>query len=130
MKNLSSIRSYETNNDIVKKYVGTSSFGQTRIVFLPLIVGIMLVFFLGYCAYDGLLPTMGYGVAGTLAIVAVACFVIVSIISKKDKQKLASGTNTAPICIAKIIYGNDAARTYYAIYTTGTSDMMKHLSML
>lgn len=119
MKDLSRIRAYETDPEIVKKYVRSGAIGQNRLVYLPLIAGMMLVFFLGYSAYDGLLPTIGYGVAGVCAVIAVLCFLAVGVIIKKDRQKLSAIINTAPICIAKIIYGNESARTYYAIYTTG-----------
>ncbi|TDX86447.1 hypothetical protein [Epilithonimonas xixisoli] len=119
--NIEKLKKLETDSAIINKYIGVSSFGHNKIIYLPLVIGIGLLMFVAMAFISDLTETIGM----TMLIVAVAllCFGLVKIIADSTKKKLLATTSIAPISIAKIIVGNATENVFYSIYT---SDENRH----
>lgn len=113
------LKRLETDPNVVKKYVGISSFGKNKIVYLPLLVGILLLMFVLMAVFGDLTATIGMSNLIALSAVSVVCFILVKVISNATKKKLLAETSSAPTCVAKKIVGNDAEMAYFCIYITG-----------
>jgi len=110
---------FEHDNTIIKKYVKSSAFGKSKVVYLPLVIGIGMLCFLALVIFGGLIETIGIGVITVLSAIAVICFVMVAVINRSAHKKLSQETKMAPVCIAKKVYGNDKQHVYYCIYSPG-----------
>ncbi len=108
----------EKNKDFINDNIVSAVFGKNKLVFLPLLAGVALLFFVVYALFSGLTDIIGgYPILITLVLTALACFVLVSMVNKSTKAKLLKETKKAPICLAKKIYGNDNQNIYYCIYS-------------
>lgn len=116
--NIDILKSLESDQGIIQKYIGISSFGKNRIVYLPLITGIGLLLFVVLAILNNLTETIGMPVIIGTSVVIIVCFVLVKIIAASTKKKLLAETKHAPTCVAKKVVGNDTASVYYCIYTT------------
>ena len=112
------INKLETDIAIINKYVKSSSFGNNKFMYFPLLIGIALSFFLIYSVYDGLTQTIGIFTVWILFAITILCFILVIVINHIEYKKMKKEIQIAPICIAKKIYGNDKQNIYYCIYTT------------
>jgi len=112
------LKSLEKSQDIINKYVGISSFGKNRIVYLPMLIGIGLLMFVVMVFLGNVTETIGMPIIIGLIAVSILCFVMVKIISNATKKKLLLETKSAPTCIGKIVVGNDMEKVYHCIYTT------------
>ena len=110
---------FEHDSTIIEKYVKSSAFGKNKTVYVPLVIGIGLFCFLVLAIFGGLIETIGIGVITVLSAIVIVCFILVAVINRSARKKLAQETQTAPVCIAKKIYGNDVQNIYYCIYSTG-----------
>lgn len=109
----------EHDRTIIDKYVKSSAFGKNKLVYAPLIIGIGLLCFLAFAIFEGLVETIGIGVISIMSVIVVVCFILVAVINRSAHKKLYEETKTAPVCIAKKVYGNDVQNIYYCIYSTG-----------
>lgn len=116
--NIERLKELENNTDIIKKYVGISSFGKNRIIYLPLIIGIGLLLFIAMTFLSDLVETVGFNTIIILTIISIICFVLVKLIANATKKKLLLETKSTPICVAKIVAGNSSEQAFYCIYTT------------
>ncbi|WDF45726.1 hypothetical protein PQ459_12555 [Chryseobacterium sp. KACC 21268] len=116
--NIEKLKKLETDSTIINKYIGVSSFGHNRIIYLPLVIGIGLLMFVAMAFFSDLTETVGMTMLIVLVAVAILCFGLVKIIADSTKKKLLATTNIAPISVAKIIVGNATERVFYCIYTT------------
>lgn len=117
--NIEKLKSLEKDPNIVKKYVGISSFGKNRIVYLPLLIGIGLLMFVLMAIFSNLTETIGMATIIAMCIVSLICFVLVKVISNATKKKMIAETTVAPTSIARKIVGNDNEMAYSCIYITG-----------
>ena len=117
--NTTQFAKFEYDRTIIDKYVKSSAFGKNRFVYAPLIIGIGLLCFLGFVVFDGLVKTVGIGLISIMSAIVVLCFILVAVINRSAHKKLYEETKTAPVCIAKKVYGNDVQNIYYCIYSTG-----------
>lgn len=118
--NIAELNQLEYDPQVIRDYVKKSAFGKNKLMYLPLIIGIMISMFLAFAVYEGMLQEIGYTLAGILAVVAVLCFMGVPVINRAAHKKLSRETDFIPICIAQKIYGEDTSNNYYAIYTCGS----------
>jgi len=116
--NITKLQDFENDTQITDRYLGSSAFGEIKIIYLPLITGIFLLLFVGYAPFSNFTKVIGYPAIIGLAIVALVCFYIVSLIYKKSKANLKAKLDKATTCIGKLVLGNDTAMAYYCIYTT------------
>ncbi|KFC22890.1 hypothetical protein [Chryseobacterium sp. FH1] len=116
--NIEKLKKLETDSTIINKYIGVSSFGHNRIIYLPLVIGIGLLMFVAMAFFSDLTETVGMTMLIVLVAVGLLCFGLVKIIADSTKKKLLATTNIAPISVAKIIVGNATERVFYCIYTT------------
>lgn len=116
--NIEKLRKLETDSAIINKYIGVSSFGQNRIIYLPMVIGIGLLMFVAMAFLSDLTETVGMTLFLILVVVALLCFGLVKIIADSTKKKLLAKTTLAPISVAKIIVGNATENVFYCIYTT------------
>ncbi|GAA4168652.1 hypothetical protein [Sphingobacterium ginsenosidimutans] len=117
--NMTHLGKFEHDRTIIDKYVKSSAFGKNKLVYAPLIIGIGLLFFLAFAIFEGLVETIGIGIISILSVIVVFCFILAAIINRSAHKKLYEETKTAPVCIAKKVYGNDVQNIYYCIYSTG-----------
>ncbi|MGE9312374.1 hypothetical protein ACLOAU_12040 [Niabella sp. CJ426] len=117
--NIAGLNQLEHDPQVIRDYVKKSAFGKNKLMYLPLIIGIMISMFLAFAVYEGMLQEIGYTLAGILAVVAVLCFVGVAVVNRAAHKKLSRETDFVPICMAQKVYGEDANNNYYAIYTCG-----------
>lgn len=110
---------FEHDRTIIDKYVKSSAFGKNKLVYAPLIIGIGLLCFLAFAIFEGLVETIGIGIISIMSVIVVVCFILVAVINRSAHKKLYEETKTAPVCIAKKVYGNDVQNIYYCIYSTG-----------
>lgn len=118
--NSTEINRLEHDPQVIRDYVKKSAFGKNKLVYLPLVIGIMICVFLAFVIYEGMMQEIGYTLVAVLAAVAVICFVSVSLINRDAHKKLSQQTDFVPICVAQKIYGEDSGNNYYAIYTCGS----------
>lgn len=116
--NIEKLKKLETDSTIINKYIGVSSFGQNRIIYLPLVIGIGLLMFVAMAIFSDLTEAVGMTMLIVLVAVALLCFGLVKIIADSTKKKLLATTSIAQISVAKIIVGNATERVFYCIYTT------------
>lgn len=116
--NIEKLKKLETDPSIINKYVGVSSFGKDRIIYLPLVIGIGILMFVAMAFLSDLTETVGITMLISLVVLALLCFGMVKIIANNTKKKLLAATNIAPTCVAKKIVGNSAEAAFYCIYTT------------
>lgn len=123
---------FELDRTIIDKYVKSSAFGKNKIVYIPLVIGVALLAFLALAIFGGLITTIGIGYVFLLSAIVALCFILVVIINRAARKKLAEQTTIAPISIAKKVYGDDAQNIYYCIYSTGEmrhdSDFINHIA--
>ena len=117
--NIEKLKSLETDPNIVKKYIGISSFGKNRIVYLPMLIGIALLMFVLMAVFSDLTATIGMPILVALTVVSLICFVLVKVIANATKKKMIAETTVAPTSIAKKIAGNENEKVYFCIYITG-----------
>lgn len=110
----------EQNSTLKKNYAAAGSWGQSKIVFLPVVVLIFSAFAL-YFFYDLSKTDSSYStyamVCGALILISI---VAIALIQKSAKQQVINNIASVPVCVAKKIYGNDTNGIYYCIYTTGS----------
>jgi heme exporter protein D len=109
----------ERNEDLKKAYAGQGSFGQNKLIALPIIIGFFSAFaaysFYGISKTD---PSYSMYVLISVAII-VACIVAVVMMQAKAKKSVLANLDQVKACLAKKIYGNDQTQVYYSIYTLG-----------
>ncbi|RZL34213.1 MAG: hypothetical protein EOO96_10575, partial [Pedobacter sp.] len=71
--NIEKLKSLETDPNIVKKYIGISSFGKNRIVYLPMLIGIALLMFVLMAVFSDLTATIGMPLLVALTVVSLIC---------------------------------------------------------
>ncbi len=118
--NSTELNRLEHDPQIIKDYVQKSAFGKNKMMYLPLIVGIMICVFLAFIVYEGMMQEIGYTLVAVLVVVAIICFIGVAFLNRAAHKKLSLETNFVPICVAQKIYGEDTGNNYYAIYTCGS----------
>ena len=116
--NIEKLIKLETDSAIINKYIGVSSFGHNRIIYLPLVIGIGLLMFVAMAFLSDLTETVGMTLLIILVAISILCFGLVKIIADSTKKKLLATTNIAPISVAKVIVGNATESVVYCIYTT------------
>ncbi len=113
------LRDLEQDPAVKKNYAAAGSWGQHKIVFLPVVVLIFSAFAL-YFFYDLSKTDSSYStytmVCGALVLLSI---VAIALIQKSAKQQVINNIASVPVCIAKKVYGNDSNGIYYCIYTTG-----------
>lgn len=117
--NTTHLGKFEHDRTIIDKYVKSSAFGKNKLVYAPLIIGIGLLCFLAFAIFEGLVETIGIGIISIMSVIVVVCFILVAVVNRSAHKKLYEETKTAPVCIAKKVYGNDVQNIYYCIYSTG-----------
>lgn len=117
--NQTELNRLEHDPQVIRDYVKKSAFGKNKLMYLPLVIGIMICMFLAFVIYEGMTQELGYTLMGVLAVVAVLCFIVVSVINRAAHKKLSRETELVPVCIAQKVYGEDANNNCYAIYTCG-----------
>lgn len=121
MTNLSveRMKALEYNSELIESQLNSAAFGKSKIIYLPLVVAIGCLFFIGYVLFDGLTETVSVPTLLILAAVVVTSIIAMVLIFKKDKAALKRDTKTAMVCFAQKIFGNDREQVYSGIYTTG-----------
>lgn len=112
------LKQMEQDPEILKRYIGISSFGRNRLIYLPLVAGIGILIFLFLIFTGDMMNEIGSAVIIGSALLSILCFVTVWLMAKRDKQKLHAETTTAPVSIGKIVAGNDNQKVHYCIYAT------------
>ena len=118
--NQTELNRLEHDPQVIGDYVKKSAFGKNKMMYLPLVIGIMICMFLAFVIYEGMTQELGYTLMGVLAVVALLCFIGVSVINRAAHKKLSRQTDFVPVCIAQKVYGEDTNNNYYAIYTCGS----------
>lgn len=110
----------EQNNELKKSYASQGSFGQNRLIALPVILGFFAAFG-AYEFYDLSKADPDYKTFAIIcALVVVACLVAVVFMQKSAKKGVMENLDDVKVCIAKKIAGNDSTEVYYSIYTVGS----------
>lgn len=113
------LENLEQDSELKKKYAGAGSWGQNKLVFLPVVTLIMsafgLYFFYDLAKTDSSYTTwaIGCGIVLLLSLIAIA------VIQRNAKKQVLANISSVPVCVAKKIYGNDQTGVYYCIYTKG-----------
>jgi hypothetical protein len=114
------LNDFEQNIALKTKYAAAGSWGQRKIVFLPVVVLIFSAFAL-YFFYDLSKTDASYStyslICGALILIAI---VSIALIQRSAKQQVLANIASIPVCVAKKVYGNDENGIYYCIYTTGS----------
>ncbi len=118
--NQTELNRLEHDPQVIRDYVKKSAFGKNKVMYLPLVIGIMICMFLAFVIYEGMTQELGYTLMGVLAVVALLCFIGVSVINRAAHNKLSRQTDFVPVCIAQKVYGEDTNNNNYAIYTCGS----------
>lgn len=109
----------EQNTAIKKNYAMAGSWGQNKLMFLPIVILVFSAFSL-YFFYDLSKRDATYStyslVCGALILVSI---VAIALMQRSAKKKILENIASVPVCIAKKVYGNDDTGVYYCIYTNG-----------
>lgn len=109
----------EQNIEIKKSYATIGSFGQNKILAVPVVVGILTAFS-SYFFYDLSRTDPDYHLYMVSSVaILIICIVAAIIIQRKAKQVTITNIDSVPVCIARKMYGNDAGQIYFGIYTLG-----------
>lgn len=71
--NIEKLKKLETDPSIINKYVGVSSFGKDRIIYLPLVIGIGILMFVAMAFLSDLTETVGMTMLISLVVLALLC---------------------------------------------------------
>lgn len=109
----------ERNEDLKKTYAGQGSFGQNKLIALPIIIGIFAAF-IAYSMYSLSKTDPNYSIYTMIsAAIVVICIIAVVIMQSKAKKHVLANLENVKACLGKKIYGNDQSQVYYCIYTLG-----------
>lgn len=122
----------ERNADLKKAYAGQGSFGQNKLIALPIVIA-FLAAFMAYSFYGISKTDSSYSVYVLISVaVIVICIVAVVIMQRKAKKNILANLDDVKVCLAKKIYGNDQTQVYYGIYTLGEkrhdADFIEHIA--
>ncbi|MGO4292457.1 hypothetical protein [Chitinophaga sp. RAB17] len=110
----------EQNTALKKTYASAGSWGQNKLMFLPIVILVFSAFAL-YFFYDLSKRDASYStyslVCGALILLSI---VAIAVMQNKAKKKILENIVSVPVCIAKKVYGNDDTGVYYCIYTNGS----------
>lgn len=110
----------EQNTALKKNYATAGSWGQNKLMFLPIVILVFSAFAL-YFFYDLSKRDASYAtysmVCGALILGSI---VAIALMQKSAKKKILENIASVPVCIAKKVYGNDDTGVYYCIYTPGS----------
>lgn len=81
------LKQMEHDPEIVKRYIGISSFGRNRLIYLPLIAGIGILIFLFLIFTGGMVNEVGTTLVIALALLSILCFAAVWLMAKNDRKK-------------------------------------------
>lgn len=122
----------ERNTDLKKAYAGQGSFGQNKLIALPIVIA-FLAAFVAYSFYGISKTDPSYSMYTLIgAAIVVVCIVAVVIMQAKAKKNVLANLDNVKACLAKKIYGNDQTQVYYGIYTLGEkrhdADFIEHIA--
>jgi len=109
----------ERNEPLKKTYAGQGSFGQNKLIALPIVVAL----FSGFVAYSlyGISKTdPSYSIYVMISIVVVVVSIVAIVVMQaRAKKNILANLDGVKACLAKKIYGNEQTQVYYSIYTFG-----------
>lgn len=122
----------ERNTDLKKAYAGQGSFGQNKLIALPIVIA-FLAAFVAYSFYGISKTDPSYSMYTLIsAAIVVVCIVAAVIMQIKAKKNVLANLDDVKACLAKRIYGNDQTQVYYSIYTLGEkrhdADFIEHIA--
>lgn len=132
MINIDRLKQIEQTPDLKLKYI--KAWGGSNVMYIPVIIMVaaifwlfMVIFFLaGDVPVNDFLLYIGIGI-----VTAVFGFLWFRKCKQGILKKYRDTINDFPVCLAKIVMGNDNQHIYYCIYTTGKHRMdMDWLSTL
>ncbi|MCH5721085.1 hypothetical protein [Niabella hibiscisoli] len=125
--NSTELNRLEHDPQIIKDYVKKSAFGKNKMMYLPLIVGIMICVFLAFVVYEGMIQDVGYTLVSILVVVAIICFIGVAVLNRAAHKKLSQETSLVPICIAQKYTGRMPVIITMLFIPVVPGGMMRHL---
>lgn len=109
----------ERNEPLKKAYAGQGSFGQNKLIALPVVIAFLSAF-IAYSLYGISKTDPSYSIYVMIsAAVVVVCIVAVVMMQASAKKNVLANLNDVKACLAKKIYGNDQTQVYYSIYSLG-----------
>ena len=109
----------ERNEALKKAYAGQGSFGQNKLIALPIVIAFLSAF-IAYSLYGISKTDPGYSIYVLIStVVVVVCIVAVVMMQARAKKSVLANLDEVKACLAKKIYGNDQTQVYYSIYTLG-----------
>ncbi|EDM38037.1 hypothetical protein PBAL39_16469 [Pedobacter sp. BAL39] len=109
----------ERNEPLKKAYASQGSFGQNKLIALPIVIAFLSAF-MAYSLYGISKTDPSYFIYVVISIViVVVCILAVVMMQVRAKKNILANLDVVKACLAKKIYGNDQTQVYYSIYALG-----------
>jgi hypothetical protein len=120
--NIEKLKQIEKNPDLKLKYLSLGTWGSNNVMYIPAILIVAAVAWMAMYLYF-LVTSMSLNFTliniGVSLAVIIASYLWFRSIKKKILTKNREHIDEFPVCLAKIVMGNEEERLYYCIYTTG-----------
>jgi len=120
--NIEKLKQIEKDPEIKLKYLDLGIWGTNNLMYIPVILMVICAFwFLGYAFFLARAMPLKISIIniGISLGVGAVCFLWLRSLKRRIAKKNGKRIEEFPVCLARTVMGNDNARIYYCIYTTG-----------